>query len=148
MDSEFYPIIAAGVWQQYKKIKDRLYTHGNAETLYTPDEFGNTPFMYINLFSIEAREDEMRFPASKFEKDVIGDIMQVDGIVPATEYMKTLDAPDLDLLKAHYAKIKESFQINVLQTILESNQPHYTYEAYVRTDLFRHKIKSSFDIDA
>lgn len=144
-DNTFWRPIAAGAFAQYLSVKDRV---DDNEYLYDKDNYNNTPFHYINAFSIEG--GPINIPISnEADQEIIDGLNKAISDRNIHGFLSWLENKDVkERLREHYKLLKEAFQKNVLDIIFNAKNPQYMFEAFVRTDLLRTAIKSAHDMNS
>lgn len=137
-DSSFWKPISAGVWAQYKVLKEAMEENPNQ---YDTDEYGNTEFTLSHVFCMESVGHPIKLPLTEREHGELATEMS-KGIDQWLTYLHEVDEDTRETLEEHYHKLKNAFQTNVLNIILNAENSQYMYEAFVRTDLLRRQVKS------
>ncbi len=137
-DSNFWKPISAGVWAQYKVLKDTMEKSPNQ---YETDEYGNTDFAFSHVFCMESVGQPIKLPLTERENMALATAMS-ENVAQWLAYLSEIDEDTEEALQKHYQKLKNAFQTNVLNIILDAENSQYMYEAFVRTDLLRRQIKS------
>ena len=63
-DSNFWKPISAGVWAQYKVLKETMEKSPNQ---YETDEYGNTDFAFSHVFCMESVGQPIKLPLTERE---------------------------------------------------------------------------------
>ncbi len=143
-DSNFWKPISAGVWAQYKVLKETMEKSPNQ---YETDEYGNTDFAFSHVFCMESVGQPIKLPLTARENMELATAMS-ENVAQWRAYLSEIDEDTEEALQEHYQKLKNAFQQNVLNIILGAENSQYMYEAFVRTDLLRRQVKSVWSLES